>query len=55
MTIQEKENSLKSLAQDIEMNRVRLENAEQSVQVYLENAKVLNERLTILSLEEISN
>ena len=53
MTIQEKENTLKGLAQDIEINRVRLENAEQSVQQYLDTAKNLNEKLTALSLEEV--
>ena len=54
MTITEKENRLKSLAIDIEMNRVRLENAEILANQYLENAKALNEQLLVLSLEEIN-
>jgi len=54
MTLLEKENMLKSLATDIEMNRIRLENAEILAAQYLENAKALNERLIALSLEEIN-
>ena len=54
MTLSERENRLKSLAIDIEMNRIRLESAEILASQYLENAKVLNEQLISLSLEEIS-
>jgi hypothetical protein len=45
MTSEEKLDKISSIQQEISINRTRLENAEQSVQLYLEKLEELNQRL----------
>ena len=45
MSPEEKIEKIKRLQQDIEVNKRRLDNAEQSVQNYLENLESLNNEL----------
>lgn len=45
MTPEEKLDKIRLIQQDISVNRIRLENAEQSVQLYLKKLEDLNQRL----------
>lgn len=52
MTKEEKLQKIENLANDIETNRVRLEQARQSMDNYLEKSKELNEKMMeILSIQ----
>lgn len=52
MTKEEKLQKVENLANDIETNRVRLEQAKQSMDNYLEKAKELNEKMMELLSQE---
>lgn len=54
MTQAEKDNSLKRIQEQIAVNQVRLDNAEQNVQTYLENLKILSNELNIIVNEEVN-
>lgn len=45
MTAEEKLNKIVLIQQEISVNKTRLENAEQSVQLYIEKLEELNQKL----------
>ena len=52
MTAEEKIEKIVLIQQEISVNKTRLENAEQSVQIYLENLEYLNQKLYNVLNEE---
>lgn len=55
MTKDDKLQRIENLANDIETNRVRLEQAKQSMDNYLERAKELNEKMIELLSQETND
>jgi predicted nucleic acid-binding Zn-ribbon protein len=53
MKQEHKNNLLSSLNNDIQINQTRLDNAEQSVQMYLDKLKGLTEQLSVLVNTEV--